>query len=347
MTSHSDDEPSAEPGSAEQHPARRHPSALSEFEERAHAARLDLEERATAARADIEEQLHHARAQFDATNEKIQARTGRNLLAAIGIGVLLGGAFLASLIVLKWVFILFGAALIAFTTLELAQALRQAGRTIPRIASAVVGVSIAPVAFFFGIEALWIALVAAIAVVTLWRLAELVLPSHRAPTREVLLDIGAGALVQIYVSLMAGFYLVVTGSEGGEWWTLAGIIIVVSTDIGAYAAGLSFGKHKLAPTISPGKTWEGFAGAVAAALLAGGLLAVLMLGQPWWVGLALGAVLVVVATMGDLTESMIKRDLGVKDISSWLPGHGGFLDRLDSVLPSAIVIYAFFLIFAS
>ena len=347
MTPHSDDEPAAEPGTAEPHHARRHGSPLSEFEERAHAARLDIEERATAARADIEEQLRHTRAQFDATNEKIQARTGRNLLAAIGIGILLGGAFLASLIVLKWLFILFGAALIAFTTLELAQALRQAGRTIPRIVSAIVGVAIAPFAFFFGIEALWISLVVAIAVVSLWRLAEqVILPSHRAPARAVLLDLGAGALIQIYVSLMAGFYLVVTGSEGGEWWTLAAIIIVVSTDVGAYAAGLSFGKHKLAPSISPGKTWEGFAGAVAAALLAGGLLGVLMLGQPWWVGLALGAVLVVVATMGDLTESMIKRDLGVKDISSWLPGHGGFLDRLDSILPSAIVMYAFFLVFA-
>ena len=178
---------------------------------------------------------------------------------------------------------------------DVRQALRQAGRTIPRIVSAVVGVSIAPVAFFFGIEALWIALVAAIAVVTLWRLAELVLPSHRAPTREVLLDIGAGALVQIYVSLMAGFYLVVTGSEGGEWWTLAGIIIVVSTDIGAYAAGLSFGKHKLVN----GRTFEGSAAFFLVGTLA--VAAVLTVLHP---GLVLGWRLAMVAAGAALTGTL-------------------------------------------
>jgi phosphatidate cytidylyltransferase len=162
----------------------------------------------------------------------------------------------------------------------------------------------------------------------------------------VLLDVGAGAFVQVYVAFSAGFYLVLTGSDRGEWWTLAALIIVVFTDVGAYASGLRFGRHKLAPAISPGKTWEGFAGSLVVAIAFGAVLGPLVLEQPWWVGGIMGLLLALVGTAGDLTESLIKRDLGIKDISTWLPGHGGFLDRLDSILPSAAVAYSFYLIFA-
>jgi len=127
---------------------------------------------------------------------------------------------------------------------------------------------------------------------------------------------------------------------------LAFIIIAVASDTGAYAAGLSFGKHPMAPKISPKKTWEGFAGATLAALIAGVLLALFMLGLPWWTGLVIGIVILGTATAGDLGESMIKRDLGIKDMSSWLPGHGGVLDRLDSILPSVVGALALFYLFS-
>ena len=316
--------------------AKKHPPTRAEFEARAQEARADFEARAL-----------EARAQFDATQEKIRARTGRNLLAAIGIGVALGAVFLASLIIpnLKWLFIIFGAGLIGFTVFELSSALRQAGRDIPRVASTVVAVAVVPLAFFFHVQGLWLATIGAVILVSLYRLIELVVrASHRTGARAVWLDLGAGAFIQIYVTFMAGFYLVLTGSDGGEWWTLASIITVVVTDVGAYATGLRFGRHKLAPNISPGKTWEGFAGSIVFAVVAGILLAILMLHQPWWVGLVMGVLLALVGTAGDLTESLIKRDIGVKDISTWLPGHGGFLDRLDSILPSAAVAYIIFLI---
>jgi phosphatidate cytidylyltransferase len=313
---------------------RPHPPSRAEIEERAHAARADFEARAGAARA-----------QFDATNEKIQARTGRNLFAAIGIGVTLGALLIVSLFVWKPLFIVFGGLLVGFATFELASALRFAGRNVPRVASTVVGLAILPFAFFWHVPGLWIALIAAVLLITLYRLVELLRRSHRTGTREVLLDVGAGAFVQVYVAFSAGFYLVLTGSERGEWWTFAALIIVVFTDVGAYASGLRFGKHKLAPLISPGKTWEGFAGSLVVAIVFGAVLAPLMLEQPWWIGAILGLVLALVGTAGDLTESLIKRDLGIKDISTWLPGHGGFLDRLDSILPSAAVAYSFYLIF--
>jgi phosphatidate cytidylyltransferase len=306
--------------------------------------REDFEARAAATRHEIEARAQEARAQFDATQERIRARTGRNLLAAIGIGVVLGAMFVAS-VIFKWPFIIFGAGLIGFAVFELATALRQAGRDVPRVVSTVAALAVVPGAFFFHVQGLWLGTIAAVLIVTLWRLAELaVRPSHRTGARSVLLDLGAGALIQVYVTFMAGFYLVLTGSDGGEWWTLASIIIVVVTDIGAYATGLRFGRHKLAPNISPGKTWEGFAGSIVFAIAAGILLAVLMLHQQWWLGVIMGVLLALVGTAGDLMESLIKRDIGVKDISTWLPGHGGFLDRLDSILPSAAVAYAIFLI---
>jgi phosphatidate cytidylyltransferase len=302
--------------------------------------------RKRATRADFEAGVREARAQFDATNERIRVRAGRNLPAAIAIGSLLGGLLLVSLIIWKPLFMVFGAVLIGFTVFELASALRAAGRDVPRVASTVVGVAVVPVAFFLHVEGLWLALLGAIGIVTLWRLGELFRPNHRGPAREVLADIGAGALVQVYVTFFAGFYVVLTGIDGGEWWTLASIIIVVATDVGAYATGLAFGRRKLAPLISPGKTVEGFVGSILIAIAAGILLGWLMLDQPWWVGAIMGALLALVGTTGDLTESLIKRDLGVKDISKWLPGHGGFLDRLDSILPSAAVAYAIFLVTA-
>ena len=313
---------------------------------RPHApTRAEIEARAQATRADFEAGVREARAQFDATNEKIQARTGRNLIAAIAIGLGLGALLLVSLLIWKPLFIAFAALLVGFTTFELASALRFAGRNVPRLASTVVALATIPVAFFLDVEGLWLALLAGCLLITLYRVVELLRPSHRTGTREVLLDIGAGAFVQVYVAFMAGIYVALTGSEHGEWWTLASLIIVVFTDVGAYASGLKFGKHKLAPLISPGKTWEGFAGSLVVAIAFGAVLAPLMLQQPWWIGAIMGLLLALVGTAGDLTESLIKRDLGIKDISTWLPGHGGFLDRLDSILPSAAVAYAFYLIF--
>ena len=214
-------------------------------------------------RAELEAQARAAKAQFDATNEKIQARTGRNLFAAIGIGLTLGALLLVSIFVWTPFFMVFGGLLVGFATFELASALRFAGRNVPRVASTVVGLAILPVAFYWHIEGLWLAFIAGVVLITLYRLVELLRRSHRTGTREVLLDVGAGAFVQVYVAFSAGFYLAMTGTEGGQYWTFVALAIVVFTDVGAYASGLRFGKHKLAPLISPGKTWEGFAGSIA------------------------------------------------------------------------------------
>ncbi|MDF1478676.1 CDP-archaeol synthase [Leifsonia sp. H3M29-4] len=284
-------------------------------------------------------------AQVRATNEAINARTGRPLLRAILVGLLLGGALLVSLLVIKELYMIFAAALIGFATYELATALRSTGRDVPRVPTIAAAIAIVPAAFYWQDAGHWLVTLAAIALVSLWRLAEMIRPSMRVSPAALLRDLGAGVFILVYIGFMASFTVLLTAQDGGQFWTLAFLIVVVSVDTGAYASGLAFGKHPMAPVISPKKTWEGFAGSVAAALIAGILLAIFMLQQPWWVGVILALVLVVTATTGDLAESLIKRDLGIKDISTWLPGHGGFLDRVDSSLLSGAAAYGLFLLF--
>ena len=312
----------------------------------ARVKREELEARAHAFEEDFRAQVAATRAQIDATNIKIEERTGRNLPLAILIGVGLGLGLVFSLIFVKEIFMVFAGALIGFTAFELASALRFAGRDVPRWPTVIAAVVTVPAAFYLGDQGRWLVALAGILFVTLWRIAELARPSHRTSARDLLADIAAGAFVQAYVPFLGGFAVLLASKNGGEWWTLASLVLVVVVDIGAYASGLSFGKHPMAPRISPKKTWEGFAGSVIVALIAGVLLSVFMLREPWWFGFIFGAVIVFTATIGDLTESLIKRDLGIKDISTWLPGHGGFLDRLDSILPSAVVAYVLFMIFA-
>lgn len=305
---------------------------------RASAARDDV----AAALLDIETKVHDFEIKAREMDARIEAKAGRSLTKAIFFGLILGFALIFSLIVIKQLFMLFVAALVAFTVYELASALRFAGRDIPRPPLIIASVGMVPAAFYLGAPGLWWGFLAGVACVSLWRIVENVRPAMRAPEVSLSTDLAAGIFVLSYVPLLGGFAVVMSAQPRGEWWVLAYLIVVITIDTGAYASGVLFGKHPMAPRISPKKTWEGFAGAVVAATVAGVLLAVFMIGTDWWVGLMLAFTLVGVATLGDLTESLIKRDLGIKDISTWLPGHGGFLDRLDSILPSTIAAYVIF-----
>ncbi|MHC5795603.1 phosphatidate cytidylyltransferase [Lacisediminihabitans sp. FW035] len=313
---------------------------------RGRARRDEIEARAHVLEEEFKAQVAATRAQIDATNVKIEARTGRNLPLAILIGVGLGVLLIGSLIFIKALFMIFTGALIAFTTFELASALRFAGRDVPRWPSVVAGLASVPAAFYLDDQGRWLVVLGGIVFVALWRLAESLGKNHKANAQDLWKDVAAGTFVQVYVPFLGSFAVLLAAQDGGEWWALAFLLVVISVDIGAYASGLLFGKHPMAPRISPKKTWEGFAGSVVTALIAGIVVSVFMLHEPWWFGLVFGAVMVFTGTIGDLTESLIKRDLGIKDISTWLPGHGGFLDRLDSILPSAAAAYVLFVIFS-
>jgi phosphatidate cytidylyltransferase len=298
-------------------------------------------------RADIQAQVRARKEQFDEANEKITARSGRNLISAIAIGLVLALVMIFSLVVIKEIFMALAAVLVAFATLELATAFRHANLHVPRIPVMVAGVALVPAAYYWGAEGQWLVFLGGVVLVAVWRLVEVAFLPPRPTAIGVVRDLAASTFVQVYVSFLGSVAVLLLSKEGGQWWVLAFIVVVVLTDVGAYASGLNFGKHPMAPTISPKKTWEGLAGAALVALIGGVLLAIFMLQQPWWFGLILGAVIVTTATVGDLSESLLKRDIGIKDMSSWLPGHGGFLDRLDSILPSAAAAYVLWVVFAS
>jgi phosphatidate cytidylyltransferase len=296
--------------------------------------------RIRAARSELEQHAAHARDQFDEANQRIKQRTGRDLILAIAIGLGIGVVTVSSLVFVKWTFLIFAMAAVVLGVFELTRALQSGGRRMDLVPQ-LLAVPLLLVSGYIGDPWLhWSMLFAVIAFVVVWRLLAQMAAQDGRVYNEVLSDLVAGAFVAVYVPFLASLALVLLRQPGGEWWVLAFIIMAVIADTGAYAAGLAFGRTPMAPRISPKKTWEGFGGAVVASLVAGALLAQFMLGLPWWAGLILGAAIVATATAGDLGESMLKRDLGIKDMSSWLPGHGGVLDRLDSILPSATAALA-------
>ncbi|WP_260678881.1 phosphatidate cytidylyltransferase [Curtobacterium sp. KBS0715] len=306
--------------------------------------RQDFDARARAARTDFEAQLRQRKADFGARNEALTARTGRNLPAAIGIALAFAVVMLGTLLLWPPSFMVVAAFLLGVGVYELTSAMRFAGRDVPRIPSVAVAIAIVPAAFLVGQVAALFTLLGGIVLISVWRLVEVAVARQKPPAGSVARDLTNGLFVQAYISLLGACVVLLSAQPDGNLWVIGFILVVVAVDTGAYATGLNLGKHPMAPRISPKKTWEGFAGSVAASIVVGVLVALFMLGLPWWTGVLLGVLISGSATLGDLTESMIKRDLGIKDISSFLPGHGGLLDRIDSILPSAAVAYVLYLI---
>jgi phosphatidate cytidylyltransferase len=258
-------------------------------------------------------------------------RAGRNLGAAIGVGLGLGAVIVASLLIWRPAFLAVLGAAVLVGVVELTRALRAGGFHAPLAPLLVGAVAIEALAWSRGPTGLVTGFLATALAVVLWRLAD-------GPA-GYLRDASAGVLVALYVPLLAGFAVLLLVPEDGVARIFAFIATVVCSDVGGYAAGVLFGKHPMAPSISPKKSWEGMAGSVLACMGMATLIITLWLDGPWWAGVVFGAALAVSATLGDLAESLIKRDLGIKDMGNLLPGHGGLMDRLDSLLPSAAVAY--------
>lgn len=266
----------------------------------------------------------------------INARAGRNLGAATLVGLGLLAVISLSLIFRVEVFVLLiGGAAVAGVW-ELARAFANKGIHVPQPPLYVGAVGMVASAWVGGPGALLIALILTVATVLVWR----VLDGGGADATR---DITVGAFVAVYVPFMLSFLvLTVRISEFGVILVATIIVLVAANDTGGYAAGIWLGKHKLAPHISPGKTWEGVIGSISLTTLVSLVMMVVVIGAPWWAALLLGVIAVAAATLGDLAESLLKRDLGVKDFGSILPGHGGVLDRIDSTLFAAPAGYAIF-----
>lgn len=306
-----------------------------------------IREQWRAARDELGNHVSHARGQLDQANERIKERTGRDLILATLIGLAFGAALLASLLFIKVLFVPFALAAALLGVYELSLALRASGRRIDVVPQFIAATLVVLSAFFLDLWLVWVMLFLAVALVVVWRLLAQMIAKDGRTYGDVLSDAVIGGFVQIYVPFLAAVALILLKQEGGQWWVLSFIAIAVVADTGAYAAGLAFGRHPMAPRISPKKTWEGFGGAVVGSIAAGVLLAIFLLKLPWWIGVILGAAILLSATLGDLGESMLKRDLGIKDMSSWLPGHGGLLDRLDSILPSTVPALCLYFLFSS
>ncbi|MGO2683114.1 phosphatidate cytidylyltransferase [Microbacterium sp.] len=301
-----------------------------------------MREQLRQARGDFETHVNQAREHLDQANERIKARTGRDLILAILVGLAFGVVLLGSLLFFKELFVPIALGLATLGVFEFTRALRTAGRRIDIVPQVGAGAVLVLAGYFAPAWLTWVTLIFAIAFVIVWRLVVQMVTKDGRTYGDVLVDAVVGGFVQIYVPFLTALALMLLRQEGGQWWVLAFIAVAVASDTGAYAAGVAIGKHPMAPRISPKKTWEGFGGAVVAAAAAGVLLALYLLEIPWWAGLIVGLAILLSATLGDLGESMIKRDIGIKDMSSWLPGHGGLLDRLDSILPStvpALILY--------
>jgi len=292
---------------------------------------------------DFEREFEHLEAQLRQANEEIDRRAGRPLLPAILTGLALGAVIVLGIFI-KIVFAVFAIVFISLAAFELATALRDSGRRGPRVPLVVLTAAIVAASYWLGDWWRWLAFLASVVILVIWRLLELASPRFRAGARVVLADVGAGVFVLGYVSFLASYLTLLYARPDGHLWVLAMLIVVVATDIAAYGVGRALGRHPMAPRVSPNKSWEGFGGAAAASLIAGCLVAWLLLGLPWWFGLPFGLAFLVTGTVGDLAESIIKRDLGVKDMSSWLPGHGGILDRVDGIILSAAPLYGLYLL---
>ncbi|MFI8950889.1 phosphatidate cytidylyltransferase [Streptomyces sp. NPDC053750] len=264
---------------------------------------------------------------------------GRDLGAAIGVGVGLGVVIVASLFVVKAVFVGVVAVAVVVGLWELTKRLEERkGIKAPLVPLAVGGAAMVVAGYVRGAEGAWVAMALTALAVLVWRMSQ--------PPEGYLKDVTAGLFAAFYVPFLATFVAMMLMADDGAWRVLVFLILTVVSDTGAYAVGWRFGRTKLAPRISPGKTREGLLGAVAFAMVAGALCMQFLIDDgTWWQGLLLGLAVAVSATLGDLGESMIKRDLGIKDMGTLLPGHGGIMDRLDSLLPTAPVVWLLLVIF--
>jgi phosphatidate cytidylyltransferase len=280
---------------------------------------------------------------------EVKAPGGRSLSKSIIVGLLLAAIFLTSILIYKEFFILFLVISTAIGAWELSTALRIKGWYVPRVPAVVGSAIIMPATYYGGPVVQWLVSLGIVAALILWRTVHLLWERRKANFQTFLRtirDFGAAAFLVIYLPLSLSFsMLLLRRPEDGAYWVLTFVTTVALIDSAGYLFGRVFGKHKLAPGVSPKKTWEGLLASIVLGSATAISLTVFLLQGPWWVGFILAASIILAAVFGDLAESLIKRDLGVKDMSKLLPGHGGMMDRLDSMLPASLMTYLVVVVF--
>jgi phosphatidate cytidylyltransferase len=263
-----------------------------------------------------------------------QRSAGRNLPVAIAVGLVLVGLVLVSLLFVKWLFVVLAVVALSFGALELIRGLQPAGARVSR-SSTVIGVAAVMVsAYVWGPLGLIIAYGLSVLVVATLALT-------RASEGFVRLA-GFSVFVLTYLAFLPAFAMLLLREPNGSTLVLIFLAMVVANDVGGYVVGVLAGRHPINATLSPKKTWEGLAGSLIAQVAVGSIAFQYFLDRPWWQGALIGAALTATATLGDFFESALKREIGVKDMGSLLPGHGGAMERLDSLIPSAFLAWVLF-----
>nr|WP_156334677.1 phosphatidate cytidylyltransferase [Corynebacterium lowii] len=265
---------------------------------------------------------------------------GRNLPVAVGVGVALGALVIAAVLAGPFGWYLLVSLAVGLATWEVSTRLKEADYVISRPVLVVGGQFLIWLTWPLGVGGMAAAYVAVALVVMYGRLFVQV-DSVRA--RNYVRDVAISLFVLTWIPMFGSFAALISHLESdfatGPMFIITFVACVVASDTGGYIAGVFFGSHPMAPAVSPKKSWEGFAGSLIGGATIGVLCVVFLLGHPWWLGLAMGLLMAVCATLGDLVESQFKRDLGIKDMSGMLPGHGGMMDRLDGLLPAAMVTW--------
>jgi phosphatidate cytidylyltransferase len=264
---------------------------------------------------------------------KKASRAGRNLPAAIGVGVVLGALAIGVLLFAPKGWLPMLAVAIPIATHEVIRRLREAGYALPAIPLLIGGQAMIWLSWPYGTAGVLGAYGGTIVVCMVWRLV-----GHGLREQPVnyLRDMSAAVLLATWVPLFASFSALLIFQDDGGIRTFTVIVTVVFADIGGYVAGVLFGKHLMVPAISPKKSWEGLGGSLLFGIAAAVVTVTFLLDKAAWVGVPLGLMLVITGVLGDLVESQVKRDLGIKDMGKLLPGHGGVMDRIDAMLPSAV-----------
>ncbi|MGH3544784.1 MAG: phosphatidate cytidylyltransferase [Mycobacteriales bacterium] len=255
----------------------------------------------------------------------------RNMATAIVVGVAMAVLALTPLLVYRPAFLIVIAAAVAVATAELVRAIEHSGAHPPLAPLLVGGVGIVPLVWLTGPQALLIGWVVTVVAVMLWRLPEGPVGYAR--------DVASATLTVSYVPFLAGFVVLLLAPTDGAARVIAMVAVTIASDVGGYVVGSKLGRHRMCPTISPSKTWEGTAGSLLLASLVGVAALIWGFGGLWWQGVIFGVAVSAAAIVGDLAESLVKRDVGVKDMGMLLPGHGGAMDRFDSILVAAPVAY--------
>lgn len=259
-------------------------------------------------------------------------RTGRDLPVASAVGVALLVAVGASLFIRKEAFVAVALVAVGACLWELAQAFGRRDIHLPLLPLLVGSAGILVSSYVAGSEALLVSFMLTAGGVVVWRVLD-----GNGPL--ALRDCTAGIFAAAYLPFLAGFVMLMLSMPDGAVRVLLFVLLAVASDVGGYVAGVLVGRHPLAPSVSPKKTWEGLAGSIVLSGVVGAVGIGWGFGSNPWIGVGLGLATVTTATVGDLSESLIKRDLELKDMGSLLPGHGGVLDRLDSMLLTAPIVY--------